>query len=483
MKLSKLIEGIKDIGIDNFRDIEITSVTADSNKCRAGSLFVAVRGSKFNGNNFIDDAYERGARVFVSNENIKNKQNKTIIYSKYSRKTLAELCANLNGNPEKKILFVGVTGTKGKTSTVCFLSNILSCVGVKNVAVGTLGISGDFCTETKNTTPDPTVLFPLFKNVYRSGIKVVIIEVSSQAIKDYRVYGIPFDCVVFTGIGRDHVGEFEHPSFSDYLYSKRLLFSSYGAKRAVVNSDDNYSMYMAADVPKVIKCGFSSHSDYIISDFKDSPEGAKFSVGCVSVSSSLPGIYNARNATLALAAAKEITGYPISKLSKYISSTSVPGRFEHIDLFGKNIVIDYAHNRESMAEIINLSKRLFGSKTICVFGSVGERSYGRRRELASVAEDLADFSVITSDNPGYEFSLSVCADIYAEFKDKTKAKIIADREEAIYYAVNEANIGDTVLILGKGHETSINICGKSIPFSDGGVINKIKGLSHSINKI
>lgn len=476
MKLSKLIEGIKDIRIENFRDVEITSVTADSKKCRAGSLFVAVCGSKFNGNDYIDDAHQRGAHVFVSADEIRSNQNSTLIYSKCPRKTLAELCANLNGNPEKKLIFVGVTGTKGKTSTVCFLSDILSGVGVKNVAVGTLGISGVFCAETKNTTPDPTVLFPLFKNVYKSGIKVVLIEVSSQALKDYRVYGIPFDCVVFTGIGRDHIGEFEHPTFSDYLYSKRCLFSSYGAKRAVVNSDDNYSMYMAADVPRVIKCGFSLNSDYIINSFTDSPDGAKFSVGGVSVSSPLPGIYNARNATLALAAAKEVTGYPISKLSKYISSSSVPGRFEYINLNGKNIVIDYAHNRESMTEIINLSKRLFGNKIICVFGSVGERSYSRRRELASVAEKLADFSVITSDNPGYEFPLSVCADIYAEFKDKTKAKIVADREEAIYYAVNEAKIGDTVLILGKGHETSINICGKSIPFSDAGVINKINGL-------
>ncbi len=474
MKLSKLIEGIKDIRIDNFRDIEVTSVTADSNKCRAGSLFVAVCGSKFNGNDFIEEAYNQGARVFVSAEKIEKKANIITIYSEKPRKTLAELCANLNGNPEKKLFFVGITGTKGKTSTACFLSDILCGIGIKNIVIGTLGVSGDFFAETKNTTPDPTVLFPLLKNVYRRGIKVVIIEVSSQALKDYRVYGIPFDYVVFTGIGRDHIGEFEHPTFSDYLSSKRSLFSSYGAKRGVINSDDNYSMYMAADIPRVIKCGFSSNSNYVINNFIDSHEGSKFSVCGLSVSCSLPGIYNARNATLALAVAREMTGYPISKLSKYISSATVPGRFEYVNLLGKNVVIDYAHNRESMTEIINLSRRLFGKKIICVFGSVGERSYSRRQELACVAEKLADFSVITSDNPGFEFPLSICADIYEEFEDKTKAKIITDREAAIYYAVNEANIGDVVLILGKGHETSINFCGKSIPFSDIGVINKMR---------
>lgn len=474
MKLSKLIEGVKDIQTENFRDVEITSVTADSNKCRAGSLFVAVCGSKFNGNDFIGSAYERGARVFVASKKEEIKHDAVFVYSKNTRKTLAELCANLNGNPERKLLFVGITGTKGKTSTSCFLSSVLCGIGVKNVVVGTLGVSGDFCAETPNTTPDPTVLFPLFKNAYRRGIRVVLLEVSSQALKDYRVYGIPFDCVVFTGIGRDHIGEFEHSSFSDYLCSKRSLFSSYGAKRAIVNSDDSYSMYMSADVPRVVKCGFSSNSDYKINNFSDSPMGSEFKINGISVSSSVPGIYNARNATLALAVAKEITGSSISRLSKYISSAIIPGRFDYIELSGKNIVIDYAHNRESMTEIINLSKRLFGNRIICVFGSVGGRSYMRRRELACVAEKLADFSVITSDNPGYEFPLSVCADIYAEFKDKTKAKIITDREAAIYYAVNEANIGDAVLILGKGHETSINFCGKSIPFSDMGVINKMR---------
>lgn len=475
MKLSKLIEGINDIRVEKFRDVEITSVTADSDRCRAGSVFVAVCGSHFNGNDFIESAFERGSRVFVTSEKVDTKHQSVIIYSKNARKTLAELCANLNGNPEKKLLFVGITGTKGKTSTACFLSDTLSRTGVKNVVVGTLGIRGDFYAETKNTTPDPTVLFPLLKNVYRRGIKVVIIEVSSQALKDYRVYGIPFDCVVFTGIGRDHIGEFEHPTFSDYLSSKRSLFSSYGAKRAIVNADDSYSMYMAADIPRVQKCGFSSKSDYLINDFSDSIGGSEFKINGISVVCPLPGVYNARNVTLALAAAKEITGYSVSRLSKHISSAIVPGRFDYIDLSGKNIVIDYAHNKESVTEIINLSKRLFGNKIICVFGSVGERSYPRRRELACVTEKLADFSVITSDNPGFEFPLSICADIYAEYKDKTKAKIITDRESAICYAINEAKIGDAVLILGKGHETFININGKRIPFSDAGVIDKMRG--------
>ncbi len=474
MRLSKLIEGISGIGIENYQDIEITSVTAESDKCRAGSLFVAINGSKFNGNDFILQAYKRGARVFVSSEKMPILKNTTLIFSEYPRKTLAELCANLNGNPQKKMLFIGITGTKGKTTTAVLLSNIFNGIGVKNAVIGTLGIIGAENISTKNTTPDPTVLFPVLKNAYRKGCKVVILEVSSQALKDYRVYGIPFDCVAFTGLGHDHVGAEEHPSVSDYIFSKRSLFCSYGAKRAVVNVDDAYSLYMTSEVPKVVKCGLSSNADLVIMDYTDSPSGSKFTLCGVPITCSLPGIYNARNVSVALALACEVTGRRICEISKYVSSATVPGRINYINLSGRNVVIDYAHNKESMREIINLSKRMFKKKIICVFGSVGGRSFARRRELAQVSEELADLSVITSDNPCYEFPLSICADIYSSFKDKTKAKIIVDREEAINYAIHEAEKGDSVLILGKGHETSINVCGKCIPFSDEGVVEKLK---------
>lgn len=474
MKLSKLIEGINGIVSVNFQDIEITSVTAISSRCRAGSLFVAINGSRFKGADFVLSAHDLGARAFVSSEKLPKLKNSVFIYSKCPRKTLAELCANLNGNPEKKLLFVGITGTKGKTTTAAFLSNILDGLGVKNIVVGTLGIKGTGHGETQNTTPDPTVLFPLFKSAYRQGVKVVILEVSSQALKDFRVYGIPFDCVAFTGLGHDHIGENEHPSVSDYIFSKRSLFNSYGAKRAVVNSDDPYSSYMTADVPKVTRCGFSGNSDLVIKDFKDSPGGASFKLGGAQVVCSLPGIYNARNISLALALAREVSGCSIHEAAKHVSKTTVPGRFNYIDFYGRNIVIDYAHNQESMREIINLSRSLFGKKIFCVFGSVGDRSFVRRRELATVSEELADFSVITSDNPGYEMPLSICTDIYSAFKDKTKAKIIVDRAEAINYAIREAKVGDSVLILGKGHETSINVCGKIIPFSDADVVEKLK---------
>ena len=164
--------------------------------------------------------------------------------------------------------------------------------------------------------------------------------------------------------------------------------------------------------------------------------------------------------------AKEISGVPISRAAEYISELTVPGRFESRYIDGKRIVIDYAHNYDSMREVISLSRRLFGGRIICVFGSVGGRSYNRRCELAHAAEKYADMSVITTDSPGFELPLSVCADIYAEFSDKTRAKIIVERSEAISYAINEARSGDCVMLLGRGHEDTISYGTRSVSFSD-----------------
>lgn len=466
MKLSRLIDGLSLTVAAPFFDAEITSVTADSRHCKAGSLFVAVNGSRFSGADFTAEAYARGARAFVTDTEIPKYKNSTIIYSKYPRKALAELCARLCGNPERKMLFVGITGTKGKTTTAVFLSKILDGAGVGNIAVGTLGVVGMTYPKSVNTTPDPTYLFPLFKTALRAGIHTVVLEVSSQALKDDRVYGIPFDCVAFTGIGRDHVGAYEHASVGDYIASKRKLFTSCGAKRAVINSDDPYASYMASGVAKTVRCGFSPNTDLLIRDFSDSPTGADFLLCGVPVRISMPGAFNAKNAALALALARELTAVPLSELVGHVRHVTVDGRFNAFRIRGVNAVVDYAHNSDSMREVTALARRLYGGRIICVFGSVGERSFARRRELAATAETCADLSVITSDNSGCEPPLSVCADIYSAYRDKSRAKIIADRGEAISYALSVASSGDTVLVLGRGHERRISLFNGEKEFSD-----------------
>ena len=466
MKLSELLKSVSEVEVFGFFELDVTSVTANSGECTDGSVFVARKGARYDGCDFIREAYERGARVFVLSEKRALPKGSVAVYSQNTRKTLAELLSAICGHPEKDMLFVGITGTKGKTTTSILLSKILDGIGVKNIIVGTLGILGMPYRKTLNTTPDPTVLFPLFKEALSQGVKVVILEVSSQALKDFRVYKIPFTVVAFTGIGKDHIGKSEHASFSDYIFSKRTLFNDYGASCAVVNFDDPYSSYISSGVEKVIKCGFSHSSDFLINKFCDSDFGSEFYVRNTKIVSSLPGEYNARNISIALAMARQITGVSIHKASGYVSRVEIKGRFEKKKIDGKNIIIDYAHNADSFREVANLSRRIFDGKVIFVFGSVGERSFNRRRELAMAAEKYADFSVITSDNSGSELPLSICADIYSKFKDKTRAKIIVERAQAISYAISVEMPGYTVLVLGKGHENTISAYGKTFAFSD-----------------
>ena len=477
MKLSKLLESVFEIKYAPFKDVEVSSVFDDSRKCETGSVFVAISGHSFDGHSYVNDAYKNGARVFVLSKRIKMPNDIVVIYSKNTRKTLAEMCASINEHPEKNLVCVGVTGTKGKTTTTVFLSKILSRLGIKNISVGTLGIAetGSFdAAETQNTTPSPPVLFSALRKAYENGARVACIEVSSQALKDFRVYGIPFQFVAFTGLSRDHIGGAEHTDMSDYVRSKRILFLGNSIKSAVVNSDDSYSMHISSAVAHVVKCGFSDNANFKITDFYDSNGGADFYVNGVKVKTLLPGAYNATNISIALALATEITGKSLKSAARFVDGVKVKGRFESFIIDEKNVIVDYAHNGDSFQKIISLSRRLFSGRVICVFGSVGQRCFDRRRELAETAEKYADFSVITSDNSGYELPLGICADIYSHFADKTKAKIIVKRDEAITYAVKEAKSGDCVLILGRGHEEKIDVCGKSIAFSDAEFIKQLK---------
>lgn len=473
MLLSTLISTLSEVKTENFKELEIGSITADSRRAAGGSIFVAIEGKRLDGADYIPDAYERGTRVFVLKKRKKKLPDSVYIYSKNPRKTLAELCCRFCDNPERKLICVGITGTKGKTTTSVVLSKILDCIGVKNIVIGTLSNHPSGTGALHNTTPDPTVIFPALRNARADGAEVAIIEVSSQALKDYRVFKIPFYCVAFTGIGRDHIGDFEHPTFADYVFSKRKLFTDYGAACAVVNFDDPYSSYMSSGLSRVVRCGFSTGGELVIANFSDTPTGAEFKLGSTTVKTSLPGEYNARNIAMAIAIAREVSGVSVSEAARYVSGIKVDGRFERRVVNGKNVIVDYAHNSDSFKEVIGLSKRLFGGRIICVFGSVGDRSFSRRAELAHSAEEYADLSVITSDNPGREMPLSVCADIYSAFRDKTKAKIITDRECAIYYAVGEAAVGDTVLLLGRGHERVMCVGGVDIPFSDSLTVEKM----------
>lgn len=454
-----------------YENIEIKRICDNSNYASKDTIFVAINGNKQDGSLFIEDAVMRGARVVITeNKNVK-KESVLIIYVKNARKALAVLSARLAGNPERKMKIVGVTGTKGKSTTAFLIHKILGRFSEKSVFIGSFGVISDGCKKTENTTPSPIILFNELKLAYERGIRIAIIEVSSQALKDFRVFGIPFFITVFTSLGKDHIGTYEHQSRAEYVFAKHTLFSSYGSQIAVVNGDDAYSSFIASGTPRILKCGFFHHNDVVIEGFTEEREGARFSIGESGVYSSLRGEYNAINATLAILCSCIILKKLIRDVALAASFISIEGRFEEYFVKGKHVVIDYAHTPESFLAVSTLARKLYSSRQIAVFGSVSDRAFARRELLAKAAEKTFDFSIITGDDVSGEEAEKICREIYSHFTDKSRACVINDREKAIKKALEISAIGDTVLLLGKGQERSIRKGKIEVYFNERDFIN------------
>jgi UDP-N-acetylmuramoyl-L-alanyl-D-glutamate--2,6-diaminopimelate ligase len=456
------------------RNIEISEVTSYSKDCAKDSVFVCIKGEKHDGNEFLGEALKCGARVFVSERCDLKIKSGILIISKNARKTMAEMSKIVYEIPHRALLKIGITGTKGK-STVCELISVsLRKLGIKTLSIGTLGAYIDESVETKNTTPESNVIFSLMKKAYTSGARVAVIELSSQALSSFRAWGMDFDIAVFTSFGKDHIGEGEHKSFCDYVLAKRSLFTSYGVASCVVNYDDAFSPYFSSGVREIIKCGFQRGADYKIARLREGFFGMRFFLSGIEKSYSLTGGFNAVNIALAAATVQKITGFELEKILDTMKNIRVKGRFECYAIRSRFVIIDYAHNEKSFKELLGAVKRLTKSKLISVFGSVGERSLDRRRELAKAASSLSDFSVITADNPGLESAYEIAEEIYSYFPEKSRAKICEERGDAIREAFLSSNRGDVILLLGKGHEEFMLEGGRRIKFSERELLFKIK---------
>ncbi|MBQ2738482.1 MAG: UDP-N-acetylmuramoyl-L-alanyl-D-glutamate--2,6-diaminopimelate ligase [Clostridia bacterium] len=474
MLLSEIVAhlGSGIVGTHRLFEGEVTGVSEHSKDVRRGFIFCALRGKKENGESYIKEALALGAVCVLVGEDAVLDASQSAIISKNPRKTMAEISKMLYGDCLCEMKIIGITGTKGK-STVCeYLREALLSVGEKCVSIGTLGIRGLKRPETKinNTTPPSTVIYRTLRDAYEEGIRTAIIEVSSAALTDYRVYGIRFDTVIYTGFSYDHIGKGEHSNMREYFSSKRRLFTDYGASVAIVYDDGEPSRKISYGIDEIIRVGENKYDEAYISDITSLPTGSSYRFSGRVVRISLGGRFNAINSSLALCAAMRLTGLAVDSFLPSLLRTRVSGRCEHYTLRGVNLLIDYAHNGESLREILTYVRRTCFGRIIAVFGSVGERSQSRRRELAIVAEELCDLSVITSDNPGEEDAYAICRQIADCFTDMRLAKIITDREEAIRYALSVAREGDYVLLLGKGHEAYQLVGREKIPFSEREII-------------
>ena len=478
-KLTDLLEGVEYTCDKDISEVMVDFVTNDSRQTMADSAFIAIRGMEVDGHGFANRSYDKGCRVFICEKPIKNVPAHDTYYIKTpdTRKALALMSAAFYDHPAKKLKIIGLTGTKGKTTTAYLIYSLLNASGKKAAYIGSNGIDyGIYHYDTANTTPESRALQYHFSKMVEAGIEYVAMEVSSQAIYLHRVYGIEFETVVFTNLAPDHIGDREHPTFEHYRDCKRALFYDFGAKNMVYNADDEAADYMVNPALSLYPISAMGKGGFNASDIKQySGKGVlgisfdfQASRSSYKVTTRTPGFFSVYNAMCAMICAK-LCGVNFSTSAKRLAELSVLGRFECVDAADDRVfLIDYAHNGYSLRAVLEALKDYPHNRLICLYGSVGDRTKGRRPELGKVAAELCDYSIITSDNPGLEPPENIIRDIARSYVDVDRDKLIGiiDREAAIEHAVLYSEPGDIILLAGKGHENYQLIRGKKIPFCE-----------------
>lgn len=472
---------------EHIPDLEITTLTDHSEKTDTESVFVCIRGQRFDGHTLAPRAYERGCRIFVAEEPLHLPSDACVLLTNNSRKMLSELACTLWGDPSSKMHVIGITGTKGKTTTATMLAHILNSVGIPTGYIGTNGICyGSVERTTANTTPDPLTLQKTLYDMQRSGIRAVVMEVSSQGLMQSRVAGVQFGTVLFTNLYLDHVGTAEHPTFEHYRATKHTLFTDFASQNAVWNIDDPATPMMrlgCTALRNLTISGEEKRADYLAQNMRPlRDESGLYSLFRLIAEDKeiecrlrLLGEHNVYNALLAVAVANGVFQVPLHMTIAALEKLAIRGRAECIPLpSGALCVIDYAHNGESLRHLLSSLRVYQPSRLICLFGSVGERTQLRRRELGEVAAELADLSILTSDNPGAEDPMQIIDEIAAAFGNNRKAYIkIPDRSDAIRCAISMLRANDILVLAGKGHEEYQLIGREKLPFSEREIIRDI----------
>ncbi len=453
---------------------EVDEVVYDSRKAKKGCVFVCMKGTKTDSHQFIPDVAARGVTAVVVEEDVPIPEGMTAVKVADARHALAILSAARFGWPLKRMISIGVTGTKGKTTTTHMIRAILEAAGKKVGMIGTTGaMIGDEVHPTKNTTPESYELQEYFSKMADAGCDYVVMEVSSQGIKMRRTDGILFDYGIFTNISPDHIGPDEHKDFEEYLYYKSRIFQM--AKTGLYNKDDGHWTEIVKDAACPLYSFGTGEADFSASDIRHVAEpgfvGMEFNVTgngrAIDVKLGMPGLFNVHNA-LAAAALAGIMGISEEAVKKGLRTVSVNGRMEIVHSSERcTVIVDYAHNAVSMESLLKTLRAYEPKRLVCVFGCGGNRSKDRRYSMGRIGGQLADLCIITADNSRFEKTEDIIADIRSALEPTGGAFIeIPDRKEAIEYSIQHAQPGDMIAVIGKGHEDYQEINGVRTHFLD-----------------
>lgn len=482
MRLETLLQEIKYECVQGSLDKEIRALVYDSRKVQQGSVFVCIKGMNFDGHDYVKEVVSKGAVAVVVEREIEGvPETVTVIQVQDTRYALAFLSATWFDHPADKLKIIGITGTKGKTTTTYMVKSILEAAGRKVGLIGTIeSIIGEIHKPSANTTPESYVLQETFQDMVRAGLDTVVMEVSSQALKLHRTQGFVFDYGIFTNLEPDHIGPGEHESFEEYAACKGLLFKQ--CRVGIINGDDTHAQaILAGHTCKVITYGLGEGNDLQATALSLSHRPGALGVcfettGLLqsSIEVSSPGQFSVYNALTAIAICLQF-GVPEEAIQKALLEVRVKGRIEMVKVSEDfTFLIDYAHNAMALKSLLMTLREYQPNRLICIFGCGGNRSRIRRFEMGEVSGTLADLTIITSDNPRYEEPMDIIEDIKTGI-EKTDGKFltICDRKEAIQYAISHGERGDIIVLAGKGHEDYQEIKGVKYPMDERELIRQI----------
>lgn len=481
MKLTQMLERLEYEVVQGSADIEVTELVNDSRKAGPGCVFVCISGAVSDGHSYVEDVTAKGAAAVIVERPVEAPEGVTVIHVDDTRYALALMSAAYFGYPAEKLKVIGITGTKGKTTTTYMVKSILEGVGHKVGLIGTIeALIGDKSIPANNTTPESFTIHQYFAEMVKEGCDSVVMEVSSQGLMLHRTAGIEFEIGIFTNLGEDHIGQNEHKDFEDYKRCKGILFTQ--CRLGIANVDDQwYEDVFQNATCKVETFGFSEKADLRATNVQHVSRpgylGVNYHVSGLmdfDVEIDIPGEFSVYNSLTAIAVCRHFD-VPEENIKKALKVAKVKGRIEMVKVSDDfAFMIDYAHNAMSLESLLCTLRDYHPKRIVTIFGCGGNRSRTRRFEMGEVAGNLSDFTIITSDNPRFEEPQDIINDIITGIK-KTEGKYvdICDRKEAIRYAIEHGKEGDIIVLAGKGHETYQEIRGVKYDMDDRVLIKEV----------